>query len=323
MKRWNVFISHASEDKEAVALPLSKGLQDVGVSVWLDSQELKIGDSLREKIDEGLAESEFGIVIISPAFLAKEWPKKELNGLFALEEEGHKVILPVWYNVNKKQIAGYSPILADRLACNWENGVERVVKEIISVIFSDETRPTLRPTVRRALIELLATGPTIEQLRAFLAAHDYITAEALECHGNTTFYGRTQLESWVPDVDGLTIYSHSSTRQLRWRALFCGSITESPFGSDGKPTAALEYQCQRILEFSQWAVKRADINTLTCTLLYGRRKMWINQTRDLLRTFRPSGLDFTITNHEYYGQGTYEQEIDFFIRSYDWLIELA
>ena len=95
MKQWDVFISHASEDKEAVAIPLADALKKAGIKVWLDQQELRIGDSLREKIDEGLAKSRFGVVILSPNFLAKSWPRKELNGLMAIEEDGQKVILPV------------------------------------------------------------------------------------------------------------------------------------------------------------------------------------------------------------------------------------
>ena len=97
MKTWDVFISHASEDKDAVAVPLARALQNAGLRVWLDMQELDIGDSLREKIDEGLSFSQFGVVIISPSFLSKLWPKRELNGLFALEGDGQKIILPVWY----------------------------------------------------------------------------------------------------------------------------------------------------------------------------------------------------------------------------------
>jgi hypothetical protein len=51
------------------------------VKVWLDEHELTVGDSLSEKIDEGLSQSRFGAVILSPAFFAKHWPKKELSGL--------------------------------------------------------------------------------------------------------------------------------------------------------------------------------------------------------------------------------------------------
>ncbi len=54
---WDLFISHASEDKEEVARPLAQLLKDEGLSVWLDEQELVLGDSLRRKLDEGLSKS--------------------------------------------------------------------------------------------------------------------------------------------------------------------------------------------------------------------------------------------------------------------------
>ena len=76
---WDVFISHASEDKQAVVLPLAEALRKRGVSVWIDAAELQLGDSLSEKIDDGLAGSRFGVVILSPSFFGKQWPKRELD----------------------------------------------------------------------------------------------------------------------------------------------------------------------------------------------------------------------------------------------------
>ncbi len=65
---WDVFISHASEDKETIAKPLAKILIHNGLSVWLDQHELFLGDSLRRKIEEGLSNSRFGVVILSKNF---------------------------------------------------------------------------------------------------------------------------------------------------------------------------------------------------------------------------------------------------------------
>ena len=78
---YDVFISHASENKADVALPLANLLKRQGIKVWLDSFELKLGDSLSRSIDQGLSESRFGIVILSPEFLRKDWPRRELDGL--------------------------------------------------------------------------------------------------------------------------------------------------------------------------------------------------------------------------------------------------
>jgi len=74
--QYDVFISHASEDKESVARPLAKALQQLDLRVWLDEVEITIGDSLRRTIDKGLATSTFGVVVLSPAFFEKEWPQR-------------------------------------------------------------------------------------------------------------------------------------------------------------------------------------------------------------------------------------------------------
>jgi hypothetical protein len=68
--RRDVFISHASEDKDAIARPLAECLQARGCSVWFDEYELVLGDSLRGKIGDGLRHSQVGVVILSRSFFA-------------------------------------------------------------------------------------------------------------------------------------------------------------------------------------------------------------------------------------------------------------
>lgn len=135
--RWDVFLSHASEDKDAFARPLAKELRANGMRVWFDEFTLRIGDSLRRSIDKGLANSRFGVVVISPAFLNKEWPQKELDGLVAREMDGQKVILPVWHNVDADTIRRHSPLLADRLATSSAKGLPQVITELLTAIHWD------------------------------------------------------------------------------------------------------------------------------------------------------------------------------------------
>lgn len=131
---WDVFISHASEDKETFVQPLAEELSRRGVRVWYDKFTLTLGDSLRQKIDYGLRYSKFGVVVLSPHFFRKDWPQKELDGLVALEVNGRKVILPVWHNVGQADVAAYSPILAGRLAVLTSTGLENVVNEVMRAI---------------------------------------------------------------------------------------------------------------------------------------------------------------------------------------------
>jgi hypothetical protein len=134
-KKYDVFISHASEDKEKIARPLYAALTNKGVSVWFDEAELEIGDSLRRKIDEGLARCRYGIVVLSPRFLAKQWPQRELDGLIARETTcGKKAILPVWHELDATTLLDYSPSLADRLAVRSEEGLSMVVEKILRAI---------------------------------------------------------------------------------------------------------------------------------------------------------------------------------------------
>jgi hypothetical protein len=131
---WDVFISHASEDKGAIARPLADALAARGLAVWYDEFSLKLGDSLRESIDRGLARSRYGVVILSPHFFEKHWPQQELNGLATREIGGSKVVLPVWHNVGFNEVRGFSPTLADRFAVGTEKGLESVVKSILDAM---------------------------------------------------------------------------------------------------------------------------------------------------------------------------------------------
>lgn len=130
-KKFDFFISHASEDKQDIVRPLAEALKAAGCRVWYDESELKLGDSLRRKIDHGLANSRYGIVVISRNFMKKNWPDYELNGMVAREIDGVKVILPLWHGVTKKEVAAYSSSLADKLALDTsEVGIPEIVGKL-------------------------------------------------------------------------------------------------------------------------------------------------------------------------------------------------
>ena len=115
--RRDVFISHASEDKEAIARPLAEQLRARDCSVWFDDYELVLGDSLRTKIGDGLRHSRVGVVILSRNFFAKRWPRWELDGLTARQLAGEQnVILPVLHEVGPDDVRSYSLPLADLVA---------------------------------------------------------------------------------------------------------------------------------------------------------------------------------------------------------------
>ncbi len=132
---YDIFISHAFEDKDAIARPLYNALVARGITVWFDEADIKIGDSLRRKIDDGLSKCRYGVVILSPHFLSKEWPQRELDGLVARETaSGDKAILPIWHELDRDTLLRYSPSLADRMAGLSKDGVPELVKKILQVL---------------------------------------------------------------------------------------------------------------------------------------------------------------------------------------------
>ena len=134
-RTYDVFISHASEDKDDVVRPLANALKSSGLTVWYDEFELRIGDSLRRKIDRGLANSKFGVVVLSKAFFGRGWPEYELDGLVTRAVSGDQILLPIWHNVSKREVMGYSSSLADRIArSTGTHTVEEIGKEIVDVI---------------------------------------------------------------------------------------------------------------------------------------------------------------------------------------------
>jgi formylglycine-generating enzyme required for sulfatase activity len=153
----DVFISHAYEDKE-VARPLAEALRQRGLTVWYDEYVLRLGDSLREVIERGLASSRFGVVILSPSFFAKEWPQRELNALLARETtKRSKVLLPVWHNLTLEEVTARTPILADRLAVSTAKGIPFIVEQILAVLEAEKARsaaavspPAPPPPIRKA-----------------------------------------------------------------------------------------------------------------------------------------------------------------------------
>ena len=133
--KYDVFVSHASEDKEEFVKPLVEALQGAGYKVWYDEFTLKVGDSLRRSIDNGLKNSRYGIVVFSNAFFAKNWTQYELDGLVTREMEGHKVMLPIWHMVSKNQVQNYSPTLADKKAINSSlSTIEEIVTQLAEVL---------------------------------------------------------------------------------------------------------------------------------------------------------------------------------------------
>lgn len=137
---YDVFISHAWEDKEGFVDEFVAELEKLGIKVWYDRQRIKWGDSMRARIDDGLKKSKFGIAVISPDYIAdgKYWTKAELDGLFQLESVNGKMLLPIWHNLTKQQVMNYSPIIASKLAMTTASMTAgEIAKEMQSLLLEE------------------------------------------------------------------------------------------------------------------------------------------------------------------------------------------
>lgn len=145
--QYDVFISHASEDKETFVEPLANALAKAGVKVWYDKFALAWGDTLRATIDRGLKSCRYGIVVLSPAFLKrKRWTEHELDGLFAREQSGEKVVLPIWHNIKLEDLIEYGPSFADRLAKNSAaDSIDDIVRDLKHLL-ATATQPSASET---------------------------------------------------------------------------------------------------------------------------------------------------------------------------------
>lgn len=131
----DLFICHASEDKDSFVRPLALALVQTGWSVWYDEFSLTAGDSLRRSIDRGLGEARHGIVVLSPSFFSKNWPNYELDGLVTKEmASGDKVIIPIWHGVNSDDVASHSLSLSGRVALRSDMGMDLLVAKLAQAI---------------------------------------------------------------------------------------------------------------------------------------------------------------------------------------------
>lgn len=136
---YDVFVSHAWEDKESFADEFVLELKKLGVNVWYDTSQIRWGDSMRQRIDDGLKKSKFGVVILSPSYIAegKYWTKAELDGLFQLESVKGKMLLPIWHNLTKKQVMEFSPIIANKKAMTSASMTAQEIAEELVRLLSD------------------------------------------------------------------------------------------------------------------------------------------------------------------------------------------
>jgi len=147
--QYDLFVSHAIEDKTSIANALTKALLQQGLRVWYSGQHLVLGQSVTHTINQGLLGSSYGLVLISPAFLSSRWTMKELEAMVSMETCGEIEILPVWHEVDFDTVRQTLPTLADKFALRTSIGIEPLVKQIAQrVLPTTSSKHEARPAPR-------------------------------------------------------------------------------------------------------------------------------------------------------------------------------
>jgi hypothetical protein len=265
----DVFICHASEDKASVARPLALALQERGITVWLDEFQIRIGDSLRRKIDEGLRNSAYGVVILSPSFFTKQWAQSELDGLVDREMTlGTKVVLPIWHEIDHDGVAAYSPSLANRYAARTDSGLDHVATAIVDVLgAAAEDAPTITRVPRSANEEtalLLSRPPGWEYLLFASVLLRQKAALESKYRDHELGYGQPH-GSRLDDLQASALIDESfgSARQLTSNVnrVLAPHAQELAFGLPGEPgdPTRIEHLAQRLIDiyegFLDWSAR--------------------------------------------------------------------
>jgi hypothetical protein len=144
---WDVFLCHASEDKPLIARPLYTHLESRGIRCWLDEAEIAWGESILSKIQEGMARARFVLVILSPQFLQKSWPQKELRSALTLEIEAERsIVLPLLVGDPNLLLASL-PFLKEKRYLVW-GGDPTVVERELRMLVRRQAQQSCRPTTR-------------------------------------------------------------------------------------------------------------------------------------------------------------------------------
>lgn len=161
VQKYDLFISHASEDKDSLVRPLAILLERLSVKVWYDEFSLKLGDDLSLSIDRGLQASRHGLLILSKSFLAKNWTDYEYRSLLSRQIDGERVLLPLWYGIDKEDVKKYSLYLAGIKALPVSFGnFKSVIPAVLQVVRPDiwgemRMRAVLRKSVAEGALKVM------------------------------------------------------------------------------------------------------------------------------------------------------------------------
>jgi hypothetical protein len=196
-ERWDAFVCHASEDKQRYVLPLALGLRERGFRIWLDDWCLDLGSRLTQSIENGLSQSRFGVVMLSQAFFKKKWPRQELSTLMDKESADARVILPVWCDVSLQEIRANAPLLADRVAAKYEEGLATIIDRIVRVLMINTGGTAARPGEDPVPISWESLAALTKRLYPDLSVDEFWQTQLLADLDNASFRSISDIERAV------------------------------------------------------------------------------------------------------------------------------
>jgi hypothetical protein len=131
---YDLFISHAVEDKILLVNELAARLEAQGIKVWYTGQELSIGDVVCDTLVEGMRHCRYGIVVFSPSYISKMKPSAEFSTLINYKRQGEKVIIPVLFEVTPGELAIRSILPHNVMAIYSSNGLDDIVTRLLQQI---------------------------------------------------------------------------------------------------------------------------------------------------------------------------------------------
>lgn len=196
-----LFLSYSSADKR-FSDRLARNLRDSGVDIWLDRWEIQVGDSIVEKINQGITANDFIAIVLSPTSVESPWVERELNSSLRRQlAEKNVKILPVLYKT-----CPIPDIIADIKYADFRRSYQKGLGELLNAIFPDRHRSTQSLSLQEQLEKLIIEvgkdpwdqgaseiDPIVRELKRILGLQPEPMVEALTKlvryeYGNITYY---------------------------------------------------------------------------------------------------------------------------------------
>ncbi|RWI48090.1 MAG: TIR domain-containing protein [Mesorhizobium sp.] len=133
-----VYLAHGSPDHKTLARPLAERLMQNGIEVWLDAWEIGSGDSVRQKMDQGLGNCTHFVVLLTPTSIGRPWVETEIDVGFVRAVEGHSKFIGLRIGVGVSQL---SPFLQSRRCPELDLSDTAAVDELIAELHGISRKP--------------------------------------------------------------------------------------------------------------------------------------------------------------------------------------